>query len=125
MASDTLLVFDRDGDERRIDGDVAAAWERKGYLVTCPNDEDDEAAGYHAHIHTDWETRDAWTPEAPVYDGDDPTPLCPKCRKELTQMWADDGEAGAADWWECDGCHAHGPVPDVEDPTHTQNGIPI
>lgn len=57
--ADTLIVHDPDGDERVMPSNEVAALERAGRLLTCPNDEDDEAAGYHAHIHVRWSEYDA------------------------------------------------------------------
>lgn len=55
--------------------------------------------------------------------------FCPSCGREIHAMWADDGEAWAADWWACEtfdgGCGATGAVVDTSDATRTQNGIAV
>lgn len=54
--------------------------------------------------------------------------LCPACRVHVIGMWADDGEADLADWWECEksmgGCGAHGAVM-LRGAKITQNGLPV
>lgn len=43
---------------------------------------------------------------------------------EMT-MWADDGEADLADWWECLRCNVRGALVRADDPTLTQNGVSL
>lgn len=62
-------------------------------------------------------------------ENDEGDVLCPKCGHDDVAMWADDGEADAADWWKCEtfsgGCGADGAVVSAATPTRTQNGLPV
>jgi hypothetical protein len=52
-------VHDTDGTERVLTDAEVESLVQDGLALVCPNDEDDEAAGWHAHIHTSWEEYDA------------------------------------------------------------------
>lgn len=59
-AESSILVYDANGESRMVPDDEYAALNRDGLAVDpCPNDEEDEAAGWHGHIHTAWEEFDA------------------------------------------------------------------
>ena len=53
---------------------------------------------------------------------------CPVCGHDDVGMWADDGEADLADWWQCEkfsgGCGANGAVMQTT-ARLTQNGLPV
>jgi hypothetical protein len=52
---------------------------------------------------------------------------CPVCGHDDLSLWAEDGEADLADWWDCQkyggGCGADGALVQADDPTKTQNGM--
>jgi hypothetical protein len=55
-------------------------------------------------------------------------PVCPACGHYIA-MWADDGEANDADWWECEpfdgGCGRKGAVVWAADLRRTLNGVEV
>lgn len=54
---------------------------------------------------------------------------CPACGHRGVSMWAEDGEADLADYWQCvpglGGCGASGAILKEGSTTLTQNGIPV
>lgn len=59
MNADTIEVRDCDGDSRLLPAREMDALVRDNLALACPNDEDDEASGWHGHIHVTWEELDA------------------------------------------------------------------
>lgn len=56
--------------------------------------------------------------------------ICPCCGNDDLSLWADDGEADLADWWECPtwdgrGCGASGALVKTKKIMETQNGLEV
>ena len=55
--------------------------------------------------------------------------VCPSCGHDDVAMWADDGEADLADWWQCEkfsgGCGSTGAVVYAGDTSRTLNGCAV